>query len=286
MAARTERTVAAARQRFGPRTATTTDYRELLARNDVDAVMIGLPRPENVRAATRALEAGKHVWVEPPFAHGPEAERLFDVADSSAAALHVDLELRYLPVVQAVVGLTTRGVLGRPRSVKVELTNDWGRRRGARHMGTVVSGLATWYADLVELFAGGTIEEVELVGSDAMESGTAKLRYSDGLTGEFEFELDGPSTWDLRLKVATAAGEAQADLFTGYYRHRVGDGDWTTGVADCLRPDYGFVGMRESVAAFVSAIRGEQPTMSGPDVYRGLHRTLGEFTFRAIATAT
>src|SRR2546423_846354 len=58
----------------------TTDYRELLARDDVDAVLVlasGSHRP----FVTAALAAGKHVFVEKPFGFSlAEAEELAGAA--------------------------------------------------------------------------------------------------------------------------------------------------------------------------------------------------------------
>src|SRR5437899_6759919 len=45
-----------------------TDFRELVAREDVDAVVIGIPTPFHTEAAVGALESGKHVLCEKPLA--------------------------------------------------------------------------------------------------------------------------------------------------------------------------------------------------------------------------
>jgi predicted dehydrogenase len=45
-----------------------TDYAELLARKDVDAVVLLTPMREHAPMAKAALQAGKHVLVEKPIA--------------------------------------------------------------------------------------------------------------------------------------------------------------------------------------------------------------------------
>jgi predicted dehydrogenase len=58
----------------------TTGYHELLARDDVDAVLISLPIPLNATVARESLEAGKHVICEkPPGANEEEARSLIEV---------------------------------------------------------------------------------------------------------------------------------------------------------------------------------------------------------------
>ena len=52
---------------FGPDTAKFHDFRELLARKDIDAVVIGTPDHWHVLVALAALKAGKHVYCEKPL---------------------------------------------------------------------------------------------------------------------------------------------------------------------------------------------------------------------------
>jgi predicted dehydrogenase len=54
------------RQRF-PRVRTTTDYRELLADDEIDAIVIATPTRTHAALAREALEAGKHVLAEKPL---------------------------------------------------------------------------------------------------------------------------------------------------------------------------------------------------------------------------
>ena len=51
-----------------PNAAVVGDYRDLLARDDVDAVSIVLPNALHEEAAVAAMEAGKHVLLEKPMA--------------------------------------------------------------------------------------------------------------------------------------------------------------------------------------------------------------------------
>ncbi|OYW11248.1 MAG: oxidoreductase, partial [Acidobacteriia bacterium 12-62-4] len=79
-----------AKERFGNHLFTTRDYREVLARKDIDAVIIATPDHWHARIATEALAAGKDVYVEKPMVQKVEdGVKLVEAAKASGRILQV-----------------------------------------------------------------------------------------------------------------------------------------------------------------------------------------------------
>jgi predicted dehydrogenase len=75
-----EGTLAKAAQRF-PKAATYHDFRKLLERRDIDAVVVSTPDHTHAVAAAWAMQQGRHVYCEKPLTHSIyEARTLADLA--------------------------------------------------------------------------------------------------------------------------------------------------------------------------------------------------------------
>jgi predicted dehydrogenase len=109
--ARTER-LSLVEQRY-PSTRTTPDPAVLLARDDVDAIVVATPLSTHVEFARAALERGKHVLVEKPLAPtAREAEGLGELAQRHNLRLMVDHTFVYTGGVRKIRALIDRDELG------------------------------------------------------------------------------------------------------------------------------------------------------------------------------
>ena len=97
----------------------TTDFREVLARKDVDAVMITTPDHWHVPIALAAIKAGKDVACEKPIglciAHG---RILADAAAKAKCVFRTDSEFRSVPVMFKAVSLVRTGKIGQLKSIR------------------------------------------------------------------------------------------------------------------------------------------------------------------------
>src|SRR5262245_39908698 len=91
----------------------TDDFARLIARDDVDAVVIATPPSRHHAMALAALRAGKHVWVEKPLAlTAADGQELVETARASGRTLFVDETFLYDPLVREMKRLIDTGALG------------------------------------------------------------------------------------------------------------------------------------------------------------------------------
>ena len=105
------------------------DWREVIARDDIDVVDIVTPGDTHAEIAIAALEAGKHVICEKPLANTvADAERM--TAAAIAAEAHgirstVGFTYRRVPAATFARDLVAAGRLGTIRQVRAEYLQDW-----------------------------------------------------------------------------------------------------------------------------------------------------------------
>lgn len=100
--------------------ATHRDFREVLARPDVDAVMISTPDHWHVAMALMALRAGKDVSLEKPITrYIADGRLLVDTVKQHGRVFRVDSEFRSLERFHRAVELVRNGHLGALKTIRV-----------------------------------------------------------------------------------------------------------------------------------------------------------------------
>lgn len=117
-----------------------TDYREVVARSDVDLVSISTPPYQHYPMAMAALEAGKHVLLEKPMAlNVGEAEALLEKAQAAGVVHAIAHEFRFAPARAYMKDLLEQGYIGQLRHVNASL-------HVAGRVGSLASPHYTWAA--------------------------------------------------------------------------------------------------------------------------------------------
>ncbi|MGN9839152.1 Gfo/Idh/MocA family protein [Nonomuraea sp. H19] len=119
-----ERTEAAAAQHGWA--AVETDWRALVARDDVQIVDICTPGDSHAEIAIAALAAGKHVICEKPLANTvAEAEAMVRAAAGATGKSMVAFNYRRVPAVALARRYVEEGRLGEIRHVRAQYLQDW-----------------------------------------------------------------------------------------------------------------------------------------------------------------
>ena len=122
---------------------------DLLANKDVDAVYIAVPNKFHIPLTIQALEAGKHVLLEKPFAmNAEEAARAVAIAEKSGLVLMLGMNQRFTADSQKIKQLVEQGVLGEVYHAKAY----WFRRSG-------IPKLGTWFGNR-EVAGGGCLYDI------------------------------------------------------------------------------------------------------------------------------
>lgn len=104
------------------------DFRELLKREDIDAVDVCVHNNKHAPITVAALESGKHVFCEKPMAGTfHDAETMFEAAQKAGRRLHIQMDTVFNLESRAAKRVVDEGHLG-----KVYYARSFGYRRRGR----------------------------------------------------------------------------------------------------------------------------------------------------------
>lgn len=96
-----------------PSVQTITDFETVLNDNDIEAIAIATPVPTHFELAQKALQAGKHTYVEKPLTlKASQSEQLIALAADKKRKLMVGHLLQYHPAVLFIKNLINEGQAG------------------------------------------------------------------------------------------------------------------------------------------------------------------------------
>ena len=254
-----------------------------LAGTDAEAVLVATNLEAHVPAVRAALESGRHVLVEKPFAPTlAEARGLVDLAGERGLALMVSQNYRFFPAVRAVVGLLRSGELGTPHLVEVDFRHrstvpDADGPRGHRLLEQpLLMDMSIHHFDLLRLLLDRDADWVschawnrpwsDFVGPPAA---LATIRFGDVMVGYrgswLTWGADTP--WAGEWRMTFERGEVR---WASRGRPGTLDADRVTvqpagGEAhDLALPEVPLIDQAGSVAEFAEAVRsGREPESSG-----------------------
>lgn len=104
------------------------DFREMIDREDLDAVCIFTPHAYHYEQAYYSLKKGLHVLVEKPMVCTVnQAEKLVDIAEKNNRILLVSYQRHYDPRYIFAKNLIKSGKIGEVKQISIWLAQDWKR---------------------------------------------------------------------------------------------------------------------------------------------------------------
>lgn len=114
-----------AKERWGSQLFTTRDYREILNRKDIDAVIIGTPDHWHARISTEAMNAGKDVYCEKPMVQKvADGKMVIDTQNKSGRIFQVGSQYVSSLVFQKAHELFKSGAIGELNMVEAWLDRN------------------------------------------------------------------------------------------------------------------------------------------------------------------
>jgi predicted dehydrogenase len=177
-----------------------TDYRELLAREDIAAVVNATPNYMHKEITLEAIARGKHILCEKPLSlDAPQASEMLRAADAAGVIHMTAFTYRYAPALQYMLHLVSSGELGAIRTVRAAYQMalsghllGWRFTRAQAGSG-VLADIGSHLIHMVELVA-GPIQSLsasdrrfrEDPASDVEDWSAFLAEFSNGASGIFE----------------------------------------------------------------------------------------------------
>ncbi len=242
--------------------AATTDVESLLADETVDAVVITTRHDSHAELVIKALEAGKHVFVEKPLALRLEEIDAIEAAYGAAVArgcaplLMVGFNRRFAPHVTRMKALLEsqpgpKAMIMTVNAGAIPATH-WTQDRDVG--GGRIIGEACHFIDLLRHLAGAPIVawHIQPMASSTGDTASISLSFADGSTGTVHYFANGNKAFPKERLEVFASGRI---LQLGNFRKLIGYGWQGFRRMSLWRQDKG---QKACVAAFLNAIASGQ----------------------------
>jgi len=286
-----------------------SDWRALIARDDLDLVSIVTPVVTHCEMALAALKRGKAVLCEKPMAmNAGEARQMTERAREAGVLALIDHELRFLPGRTKLRELLRRGDIGKVRHAKLTFRADsradverpWNWWSDKTQGGGTLGAIGSHVIDGFRWLLGAEVSEIFCnlathVRERKDESGTRRevttddeanliLRFADGeltagATGNVSLSMVEPGKAEHRLEIFGSRGALMIEEGGELWQSKVGKGEGKK-----VKTDRGKLakGMRDGGWArgftaysqkIVEALREGRATVEGAATFEDGYRT-------------
>lgn len=250
-----------------------SEYRALLAQEDVDAVIVASPGYLHEEMVVAAAEAGKHLFCEKPMAFSVAAcDRMIRAAKEGSVKLMIGQVLRYLPVFNRIKEIVDSDTLGRPFGISITRIGGGWRASGTSwrlnkaQVGGVLYEVSVHELDFMRYIAG----DVDRVAAFAGQFVETHCDYEDLVQILLHFQCGGSGSLLAGMSSAIGSYEGkilceQGSIFFGWsgLRYKPFDGEEVRVSKEEIDTE---PGVRREVREFVEAVLEDtEPTIPGEE---------------------
>ena len=281
-----------------------TDYQDLLAMDEIDMVVIGIPNDLHCEVVVAAAQAGKHIVIEKPFClNMAEADQMIEAAREANVKLMYAEELCFAPKYVRLKQLLDSGALGEPTLIKQSEKHDgphaphfWDVERSG---GGVVMDMGCHAIEFFRWMLGRPpvrsvyaqmSTQVHMDKTVGEDNALLILEFENGTTCLAEESWTKLGGMDDRAEVHGSKGVAYADLLHGNsietysvdgYDYAVEKAGSTSGWSFTIYEEAYNYGFHQEMAHFVDCVLHDKiPSVTGEDA-----RAVMEVIFAAYESA-
>jgi predicted dehydrogenase len=262
-----------------PQVTVTDDLDRVLADPDISSIVVATPAASHAPLARRALEAGKHVFVEKPLALATaDAVALAQLADDTGRVLMVGHTFEYVPAVLKMKEIVDSGAIGDvlylhsqrlnlgriqsdisafasigPHDVSIAnfivgAAPEWVSARGARYLHDNVEDVTF----VTVGYPGGVLAHMHVSWLDPSKTRKTTVVGSKQMLVYDDMESEG------KLKVYDKGADPVADTAYGAYQYKLRDGEMYVPRLDMVEP------LGAEMTHFLACtLTGERPRTDG-----------------------
>lgn len=197
------------------------DPASVLARDDVDAVVIATPAFTHAALIEQAAAAGKQIFVEKPVALDlATIDRALGAVRQAGVLLQVGFQRRYDPGFARAKALIDEGRIGEPRIIHSRTRDPWASPRAQRDPASnLFHDTSVHDFDVVRYLAGSNVDELHVIAAALIEpegaapgdvdSAAIVLRLASGAIAAIDNSQQSTYGYDVRAEVLGSAGSVE-----------------------------------------------------------------------------
>lgn len=198
----------------------TGDYRQLLQREDIQAVVVATPTSTHAAVLVDAARCGKHIFTEKPLADSlPGCDRVIAAVKEAGVRIQVGFMRRYDAAYRMAKEKIDQGVIGQPVMFKSVGRDprppslEFARRSSSGglilDMGVHDYDLARWLmsSEVVRVSSeGGCLVFKELASVGDIDNAVINLKFENGAVGNIDVSRNAVYGYDIRTEVLGSEG--------------------------------------------------------------------------------